>query len=75
MRARAAGISSVGICSDAYNANLWQNRHNPTMKHSLTVVTLLTLSAVALLAVQRRGASFQLAGPVVASDEGISALA
>lgn len=47
-------LTSVGICSDARNSNLWQNRHNPTMKHSLTVAILFTLAALATLAVRAR---------------------
>ena len=45
-------LTSVGICSDACNANLWQNRHNPTMKHSLTVACFFTLVLLATLAIR-----------------------
>jgi hypothetical protein len=40
----------VGICSDGGAANLWKNRHNPTMKHSLTLLLVVAVAALAWLA-------------------------
>jgi hypothetical protein len=68
-------LTSVGICSDTCNANLWQNRHNPTMKHSLTVVTACLLAVLALLALQRSGVDVPLVRQAKASGDSPAAKA
>lgn len=63
MRAQPSSeATSVGNCSVRYNANLWQNRHNRTMKQSLTVAGLVVLLLLPLLAAHQFWRKWRSAG-------------